>query len=77
MNVVGGISINCGPLDGLDTWAIDLTRDIIWLMKGDHDYPSSEHGYIYTDPERSLSWLKDFWIMGTLKCVYSVAKLEL
>ena len=77
MSVVCSDKINCGPLDGLDTWTVDLTYDIIWLMKGDNDYPSSEHEYIYTQPKRYLSWVKYFWIYGYLKCVYSVAKLEL
>ena len=46
-------------------------------MKGDNDYPCSEHEYIYTDPERSLPWLKYFEFMGTLKCVYSVCKFRI
>ena len=46
-------------------------------MKGDNDYPSSEHEYIYTDLQRSLSWFKYFEFMGILKYVYSVVTLEL
>ena len=53
MDVIVSNNINRRPLDGFNTWNVDLIYRIVQLMRSDNGYPYSWHESSYIDPESS------------------------